>query len=120
MTRCMEVQAQITDYIDGKLPTEELEAFVSHINECEECREELNIYYTIYVGLSQLEHDDQEINELYDLDGALEEELYQSELLIKKRHFFQGFRYVVYTVAFWCIMLAVFLQLRLFADMGIL
>lgn len=120
MTKCMEIQAQITDYIDGNLPPDKLEEFIKHINECEECREELNIYYTLYVGLLQLEHDDEEIKELYDLDGALEEELYHSELLIKKRHFLQGCRYVLYTVAFWCILLAVLLQLRLFSDIGIL
>lgn len=119
MTECMEIQAQITDYIEGNLSPDQLEKFVAHVNECEECREELDIYYTLYLGILQLEHDEEEIKELYDLDGALEEELYHSELLIRRCHFFQDVRYVIYTVAFWCIVAAVLLQLRLFADLGI-
>ena len=48
MNRCMEIQSQITDYIEGNLAPDKLEEFISHINSCEECREELNIYYTLY------------------------------------------------------------------------
>ena len=43
MNRCMEIQAQITDYIDGSLPPDKLEGFITHIQSCEECREELNL-----------------------------------------------------------------------------
>ena len=120
MNRCMEIQAQITDYIDGTMTPDRLEGFVGHIHSCEECREELNIYYTLYLGILQLEHEEEEVKELYDLDGALAEELYHSECQIRRRHFFQGLRYVIYTTAFWCIVLAALLQLRIFADMGMI
>ena len=120
MNRCMEIQSQITDYIEGNLAPDKLEEFISHINSCEECREELNIYYTLYLGILQLEHEDEEVKELNDLDGALAEELEHSEMLIRRRHFFQGFRYVFYTVAFWCIVATVLFQFRFFAEMGII
>ena len=120
MNRCREVQSRISDYIEGNIPPEELEEFLSHIESCEECREELNIYYTIYLGLLQLDHEEKDIKELNDLDGALAEELYQSELQVKRRHFFQGLRYVIYTVAFWCILLSVLLEARILFDAGIL
>ena len=120
MNRCMEIQAQITDYIDGSLPPDELEGFITHLNSCEECREELNIYYTLYLGILQLEHEDEEVKELYDLDGALADELEHSERLIRRRHFLQGLRYVIYTTAFWCTFAAVLFQLRIFSDLGVI
>ena len=120
MDECVKIQTKIKDYIEGNLTPDELEEFVGHVNTCDECREELNIYYTLYLGLLQLDHDGEDVKELYDLDGALEEELYQSELLIRRRHFFRDFRYAVYTAAFWCIVAAVLLQIRIFLDLGIL
>ncbi len=119
MTECVEIQSWISDYIDGSLPPDKLERFVRHVETCGECKEELNIYYTLYLGILQLEREE-EVKELRDLDGALEDELYHSQIQIKRSHFLQGLRYVIYTTAFWCILLAVLLQLRLFADMGIL
>lgn len=72
MTECMAVQAQISDYIDGSLPAERMEQFVHHVEHCRECREELKIYYTLYLGILQLDREE-EVKELSDLDGALEE-----------------------------------------------
>ena len=120
MNQCMEIQARIPDYIEGNLSTDELEEFITHIESCDECKEELNIYYTIYLGLLQLDHEDRDIKELNDLDGALAEELCQSELFIRRRHFWQGFRYVIYTTAFWCVVVSVLFELRLLCDAGIL
>ena len=46
----------VMPYIDGRLDEEEkLEDFLSHVNECPACREELEIYFTVYVGLRQLD-----------------------------------------------------------------
>lgn len=119
MTECMAIQAQISDYIDGSLPAEDMERFVHHVERCEECREELKIYYTLYLGILQLDREE-EVKELSDLDGALEEELEHSELQIHRRRFFQSMRYAIYTTAFWCVVTAVLLQFRIFADLGIL
>ena len=119
MTECMAFQAQISDYIDGSLPAEKMEQFVHHVEHCEECREELKIYYTLYLGILQLDREE-EVKELSDLDGALEEELEHSELQIHHRRFFQSMRYAIYTTAFWCLVTAVLLQFRIFADLGIL
>ena len=64
MNQCMEIQARIPDYIEGNLSPDELEEFITHIESCDECKEELNIYYTIYLGLLQLDHEDRDIKEL--------------------------------------------------------
>ena len=57
---------------------------MSHIHTCQDCYEELEIYYTIYTGLAQLEDggEDQNIHRL------LEESLRVSELQIRGRRFF--------------------------------
>ena len=46
---CVKIQTKIKDYIEGNLTPDELEEFVGHVNTCDECREELNIYYTLYL-----------------------------------------------------------------------
>jgi len=51
----MEIQHQITAYIENKLDERDMEAFLSHIEKCEECREELAIQYLITEGMRRLE-----------------------------------------------------------------
>ncbi len=48
---CKECCRQMGDYIDGKLSVEEDVAFVSHIRECEDCREEFHNYYNFMTNL---------------------------------------------------------------------
>ena len=54
MLTCKQAEKMVMPYIDGRLDEEELEDFLSHVNECPACREELEIYFTVYVGLRQL------------------------------------------------------------------
>ena len=82
---CKEAEQMVMPYINKELTDKELSAFLSHIHTCQDCYEELEIYYTIYTGLAQLEDggDDQNIHRL------LEESLRVSELQIRGRKFFQ-------------------------------
>ncbi|MDO5156598.1 MAG: zf-HC2 domain-containing protein [Eubacteriales bacterium] len=52
---CLEAQSNIIAYIDHKLEKEEKIAFLKHIKCCDNCREELEIYYTMIVGMRQLD-----------------------------------------------------------------
>lgn len=52
---CLEAQSKIIAYIDYNLEREEKKAFLKHIETCDNCREELNIYYTMIVGMRQLD-----------------------------------------------------------------
>lgn len=54
---CIEVQRQITDFINKKLDRETTEEFLRHIEQCKECKEELEIYYIFFVGIKQLNED---------------------------------------------------------------
>ena len=52
---CLEAQSVIMAYIDGKLNKEQRIQFLKHIDTCSNCKEELNIYYTMIVGMRQLD-----------------------------------------------------------------
>ncbi len=52
---CLEAQSNIMAFIDRKLPDEKAREFVRHVRYCKNCREELEIYYTLLVGMRQLD-----------------------------------------------------------------
>lgn len=55
---CLEAQTKIMAFIDNKLSDEELYDFVKHIKNCKNCFEELEIYYTLLVGMKQLDNNE--------------------------------------------------------------
>ena len=52
---CREAQKLVMPYINKEISDEDLAEFLKHIDSCEECREELEIYFTVDVGIRQLE-----------------------------------------------------------------
>ena len=52
---CLEAQSNIMTFIDRKLPDDKAEDFVNHMQHCKSCREELEIYYTLIVGMRKLD-----------------------------------------------------------------
>lgn len=54
---CLEAQSKIVAFIEDKLEDSESLEFVRHIRSCENCAEELEIYYTLLVGMKQLDED---------------------------------------------------------------
>lgn len=76
---CKEAEQLVMPYINKELDDKELSAFLSHIHECQACYEELEIYYTIYTGLAQLEEGGGEQN----MHNLLEESLWASELHLR-------------------------------------
>lgn len=45
----------VIPYIEEQLCDKDLRKFVTHIQECPDCREELETYYIVYKGLMQLD-----------------------------------------------------------------
>ena len=74
--KCVEAQSLITEYINDELTGERLEQFLAHVYECEDCREELEIYYVIMKGMKQIDNDNVPN---YNFHEAFEEELEQSK-----------------------------------------
>lgn len=54
---CLEAQSKIVAFIENKLDDGEMLEFVRHIRSCENCAEELEIYYTLLIGMKELDED---------------------------------------------------------------
>lgn len=52
---CLDAQSKIIAYIDGNLEKDRRIEFLKHIQSCEDCKEELDIYYTMIEGMRQLD-----------------------------------------------------------------
>ena len=79
--KCVEAQSLITEYINDELSGERLEQFLAHVYECDDCKEELEIYYVIMKGMKQIDNDNVPN---YNFHEAFEEELEQSRNLLVK------------------------------------
>lgn len=56
---CLEAQSNIMAFIDKKLPEEKVADFVRHMRYCKNCSEELEIYYTLIVGIRQVDNNEE-------------------------------------------------------------
>ena len=93
----------------GWLDEEELEAFLSHVNECPACREELEIYFTVYVGLRQLDTG----TGVYDITGALGESMDLSWMKVRAVRLRKVVCYAVNTLVTVSILVMLAMQLRI-------
>ncbi len=70
---CLEAQSNIMAFIDKKLPDDRVKDFVRHVKHCPNCSEELEIYYTLIVGMRKLDNNqDISLNFKKDLDDTLD------------------------------------------------
>lgn len=73
---CLETQSKIMAFIDNKLPDDELKEFIKHVKSCDNCAEELEIYYTLIVGTRQLDNEQNlSLNFKDELENRLDEEM---------------------------------------------
>ncbi|MBE5957124.1 MAG: hypothetical protein E7253_11840 [Lachnospiraceae bacterium] len=52
---CLKAQTCITSYVEGDLTGTDLKEFLLHVKWCQNCREELEIYYTLIEATRQLD-----------------------------------------------------------------
>ncbi|MEY8336945.1 zf-HC2 domain-containing protein [Lachnospiraceae bacterium 62-35] len=112
---CQEAERMVIPYIEHNLNDEKLEEFLLHIDACPDCREELEIYFTVFYGLKQL---DSEIG-TYNIKEALKEALEASRERVKKVHVLTVLRYVLNTLSVLGTLVAFLVQLRLWYQNGI-
>ncbi len=113
---CREAERMVMPYINGELTDAELEDFLEHIDGCRECREELEIYFTVDVGIRQLD----EGTGTYNIKGALETALELSKQHIHTLHLIRDARYAVNTLCFWAVAVVLILWLRIWSQGGLL
>ncbi|MGN0354055.1 MAG: anti-sigma factor family protein [Muricoprocola sp.] len=73
---CKRAQHAIMPYIEQRLSDAELEEFLEHVSQCETCREELEVYFTIYYALAKLDQDD---SVSFDIKQVLKDSIEKSE-----------------------------------------
>ena len=78
---CKEAEQMIMPYISDELTDKELAPFLEHIYDCKACYEELEVYYTLYAGLAQLDGKSEEL----DMRNILPEALRFSEMRVRGR-----------------------------------
>ncbi|MCH5340878.1 MAG: zf-HC2 domain-containing protein [Acetatifactor sp.] len=52
---CKEFERLIPDFVSDKLDYQNLKRFISHMNHCEDCQEELTIQFLVTEGMQRLE-----------------------------------------------------------------
>ena len=77
-----EAQSYIMPFIDGKIPENKKGDFVMHMKNCKKCHDELEIYYTLLVGMKEL---DNKKSLSVDFSKDLENKLKQMEHKVRNR-----------------------------------
>ncbi|MDD5934107.1 MAG: zf-HC2 domain-containing protein [Clostridiales bacterium] len=78
---CLEAQSHITAFINDQLDMATLEQFLDHVNHCSDCREELEVYYTLLTAMRLLDEDKELANQF---SQELENKLKNSADKIRK------------------------------------
>lgn len=114
MLSCGETEKMVMPFIDGHLDEQELEAFLNHIHGCAACKEELEIYYTVSLGLRQLDSG----TGVYDIAGALEDSLDTAWMKVRAVRLRKVICYAVNTLCVAGVLAILFMQVRIWMEGG--
>lgn len=67
---CIEVQRNMNAFINDELDGEQLEEFLLHIRTCPSCKEDLEVYYTLFSSIKLLD-EDKNINDQMDINKKI-------------------------------------------------
>ena len=87
---CKRAMELMTQFINERLDAEDVQAFLDHIDSCPECREELEVTYSLMTAMKQLDEDtDLSDNYIEDLNQKIEtcylEELKRKRTCVRRR-----------------------------------
>lgn len=115
---CKEAESLVMAYIRHELEAAKLEEFLEHLEQCENCREELEIYYTVQAGIRQLDADTDTDTDHYNIKGDMEEDLIASRQQVYSRRLLTVLRYAANTLMAMSLVVMLLLQLRLWRQEG--
>ncbi|NBJ91605.1 zf-HC2 domain-containing protein [Parablautia muri] len=87
---CKEIENMIPAFLADDLDTEDLRDFMEHVDNCEECMEELSIQFLVLEGLARLE-----AGNVFDLQNELKVRLEEAAHSLKRREGMQGLLYIL-------------------------
>ncbi len=90
----LEAQSSIMPFIEDKIPESKQEDFVLHMNSCPKCREELEIYYTLMVGMMQIDSK-QEIATDFSADLSMKLKQLEHKFKGRRRRKFSAFSAII-------------------------
>ncbi len=115
MLTCREAEKMVMPFINHEMDEKQMEMFLHHIRSCPSCHEELEIYYTVSLGLRQLDDG----SGVYDIAGALEDSLDAAWLWVRAVRLRRVVCYAADTLCVTGIVTAFLLQLRIWMQTGI-
>ncbi|MGN0306635.1 MAG: zf-HC2 domain-containing protein [Lachnospiraceae bacterium] len=87
---CKETQKMISAFLAGKLDNKELKHFLLHVENCNECMEELTIQYLVMTGTAILEE-----GKSFDLRKELDNLLETARKKVQKHKWMTFFSYLL-------------------------
>lgn len=78
---CVTSQQMIRAYLDGYLSDRELEEFLNHVQTCPDCFDELEVYYSIYRTLNDVDEKGD-----YNFKKKLRRKLEESRAYLRRRN----------------------------------
>lgn len=112
---CKEAENLVIPYIHHELDDEVMEEFLEHIESCENCKEELEIYYTVEAGIRQLDKDTGN----YNIKGDMEADIQASRQRLYNNRLLDIGRYAADTLIVISMMVMFVLQMRLWWQQGL-
>ena len=103
---CVRAQQLVKPYLDGLLSDRELEEFLDHMQNCQDCFDELEVYFSIYRTLDNVDEKGD-----YNFTKKLHAKLEDSRMYLRRRYQGKAVRALVILVAemavvcaFWAMM----------------
>jgi len=112
---CKTAQKMIDLYIKKQLNNRELEAFLDHIKECEECKEELEIYFTVYMALQKL---DEERDVSFNIQKMLHDNLAASTRRVNRFKIMRILNYALVLLAEIVLVMVILTQIQALSTGG--
>ena len=112
---CKDAERLVIPYIRHELDDEVVEEFLEHVDSCENCKEELEIYYTVEAGIRQLDSD----AEHYNIKGDMEANIQSSKQRLYNLRLLKICRYAVDTLMIVSMLIMIVLQTRIWWQTGI-
>ena len=96
--------------MNHRLDDRKLRAFLNHLEECAECKEELRITHMVYTGVEQL---DDERSDSMDIEASFGTAIDEARFRLFRHDIRTIACYAADAVAFWSVLLALALQIRI-------
>jgi hypothetical protein len=104
---CRKACSMAGPFIQNRIPIQKLEDFLNHIEKCSECKEELELDYSLNLILYTSANEAAN----FDVKDALEDLLLEAEQKVFYWKVWERFKYILTTIVVWCVILTGCLQI---------